>query len=220
MAWAKKARGKDFCFTIKAPGAITHEKLIGETNAACSSMADFEKSHLSVLRNQGVLGAILLQLPPYFLPEHTGKLVQLLSSFPVEEYKVFVEVRNRELHNNKDFNGEIAKHGASIVSVDSPEVKLRNNPPEESGNAYIRLHGRRYSSWWKKDAGRDERYDYEYSDRELDEIRDVVQKKAAGGDEIFIYFNNHPAGQAPRNASRMMEMLNIHAFQDKQKTLL
>lgn len=202
------------------PGAITHENLLNDTNSACSQMYDFEKTHLDVLNEAGKLGAVLVQLPPYFKEEHTDKLLQLLSSFSIRNYRVFVEVRQRNLYQNQDFESAMNREGAGMVSVDSPEVGIEKNYHGTHSRKYIRLHGRNRAAWWKRNAGRDEKYDYEYSRLELEGIKDTIMSRVAPGDQIFIYFNNHPMGKAPRNAGVMMELMGQKITGNRQKTII
>ncbi len=219
-SWVKRTKDRDFSFTLKVPGAITHESLISDTNASCKKMYDFEKSHLEVLSAAGKLGAVLVQLPPYFREEHLDKLLQLLSSFSVRDYRVFIEVRQKSLYLNHEFESAVQKEGANMVSVDSPEARIEENYHSGSPRKYIRLHGRNTAAWWKKNAGRDEKYDYEYSRQELEDVKATIMSGVTPGDEIFIYFNNHPMGKAPRNATIMMELMGQTVTGNRQKTII
>lgn len=207
-------------FTLKVPGKITHEDLIGNTNAACSEIYQFEKTHLEPIKEAGKLGAVLIQLPPFFKEEHTDKLTQLLSSFSTPEYRVFVEVRQKELYSSSELEDTIINEGASMVSVDSPASHLDTNFHTSGSMKYIRLHGRNNMAWWIRNSDRNARYDYEYSNAELREIKDTVLSGTKAGDEIFIYFNNHPSGKAPRNAGTLLQLLGFKTGISRQKTLL
>lgn len=205
---------------MKVPGAITHDSLISDTNSACSQMYQFEKSHLEILARANKLGAVLIQLPPFFKVEHTTKLLQLLSSFSARDYNVFVEVREKELYLNGDLESEILNEGADMVSVDSPAAELSGNFHSTGNVKYIRLHGRNTSAWWKRNTDRNVKYDYEYSEPELVGIKNTIFTGTKPGDQIFIFFNNHPSGKAPRNASRMLELVGTKTPGDKQGKLL
>ena len=75
---------------------------------------------------------------------------------------------------------------------------------------YVRMHGRNNANWFKKEAGRDGRYDYLYSHEEIREwverVR-LMQGKRKGGSDIFIIANNHYRGQAPANALEITSMI-------------
>ena len=74
----------------------------------------------------------------------------------------------------------------------------------------MRLHGRNREAWFKKDAGRDARYDHLYSHEEIrqwaERIR-LMQRKPKGGADIFIIANNHYRGQAAANALEIVHAL-------------
>lgn len=219
-SWARKVKGREFKFTLKAPGSITHEKMLLSTNEAASQMYQFQKTHLDVMGRHGLIGALLIQLPPYFGENDSRRLLQVMSAVDTGKYPVFVEPRNRELYGNSQFNSEVMEAGGHVVSVDSPEMHLDRNPPDKGGKAYIRMHGRNNSAWFRKGAGKNEKYDYEYSIQELQEVRDIIKGMAHEGDEIFIYFNNHPSGKAPRNAMAMMDILGVKRNSGKQSKLV
>lgn len=220
QSWSRKVRDIDFLFTLKVPGEITHENLVQDTNRACSRLYLFQKSHLEVLERAGKLGAVLFQLPPYFRKEDVPKLIQLLSVLDMGRYRTFVEVRDRELHRDEASRREIEEAGGRLVTVDSPEVQIQDNMPLAGSRSYFRLHGRNSGSWWKKDAGKLEKYNYLYTRPELEAIGRIISGKAVENDEIFIYFNNHPAGNAPRNAMALAGIMQAGGRRDSQSTLI
>ena len=71
--------------------------------------------------------------------------------------------------------------------------------------AYIRFHGRNGETWWGSDAA--SRYDYLYSDVELEAWGGRVKAMAERAERILVYFNNHMRGQAPRNAKTFSDIL-------------
>jgi uncharacterized protein YecE (DUF72 family) len=74
---------------------------------------------------------------------------------------------------------------------------------------YIRVHGRNYKDWFRKDAGRDARYDYLYETKES-----LPWAKRAGAlaeeseiNEVDVVFNNHYKAQAVVNAIQFKHLL-------------
>ena len=67
---------------------------------------------------------------------------------------------------------------------------------------YVRLHGRNYKDWFRKTAGRDERYDYLYSAAELKPWAERTKALALEPSvtDVYVVNNNHFAGQAVTNA--------------------
>ena len=73
----------------------------------------------------------------------------------------------------------------------------------------MRVHGRNYRDWFRKAAGRDERYDYLYTPAELEPWVERTQAVAqeAGTEEVDVVFNNHYKAQAVVNALQFESML-------------
>ncbi len=73
----------------------------------------------------------------------------------------------------------------------------------------VRVHGRASRDWFRKTAGRDERYDYLYSADELqpwiERTREIARNPRV--EKTFVVTNNHPRGQAPANALMIASML-------------
>ncbi len=218
--WAKTTKGRDFLFAVKIPGTVTHDNLIGKTNEACNEMLKFKETHLDYLSGEGILGPVLFQLPPYFRAEHMDKLIHVISSFDRDKFTCFVEPRHPGLYGNKEFQREIERIGAYVVAVDSPEMEIQNNMNNSSGKQYMRFHGRNREQWFKRGAGKLEKYDYLYSKEELGSFAHIISPLASKGDEIFIFFNNHPSGKAPANAMQLMGMLGSKIHTTNQNTLI
>lgn len=212
-------KGKDFSFSVKVPGSITHEYMIGKTSQACIEMLKFQQSHLDYLSGEGLLSAVLFQLPPYFKMEHVDKLLQVISSFDHGKFTCFVEPRHRELYGNNEFSRALLGEGIGVASVDSPELNLQQNMYPGTGRQYLRFHGRNKEQWFRKGAGKLEKYDYLYSRNELETFARLISPLASRGDEIFIFFNNHPSGKAPANAAQMMDMFGLKPHSTNQNTL-
>lgn len=202
-------KGKNFRFAVKIPGSITHDNLIGKTGQACAEMLNFQETHLDYLSYGGMLGPVLFQLPPYFRAEHLDKLLQVISSFDHEKFACFVEPRNRELYGNLGFHRGLEREGINVVAVDSPEMELSQNIKTGSAKHYLRFHGRNSGQWFRKGSTKLEKYDYNYSRGELESFVHIISPLASRGDEIFIFFNNHPSGNAPANAIQTMGMLGF-----------
>jgi uncharacterized protein YecE (DUF72 family) len=55
--------------------------------------------------------------------------------------------------------------------------------------AYLRFHSRNGKTWWGLDAVA--RYDYLYSEAELETWADRIKQIAVKADRVLAYFNNH-----------------------------
>jgi uncharacterized protein YecE (DUF72 family) len=69
------------------------------------------------------------------------------------------------------------------------------------------MHGRNVKNWWKGDNV--SRYDYEYSVEELKPwVNRICDMDAAPATkEVYVVFNNHALGKAPKNAAMLEELL-------------
>ena len=80
-------------------------------------------------------------------------------------------------------------------------------PSATPGRCYFRLHGRNQQAWFDKEAGRDEKYDYLYSESELAALIPAIERVAARTEATYIIANNHFRGQAPANAFQLLALL-------------
>jgi uncharacterized protein YecE (DUF72 family) len=187
-------------------------KLTAKIEAA---MIEELRRPLEILRGEGKLGALLLQLSPGFSPKkhQLGELDDLLGA--LANYYIAIELRNRNwvegdhLESTLDF---FRKHSASLVSVDAPaEPHFTIMPPElnaitNPALAYLRLHGRdaRAYTTGKTVAAR---FNYDYSDEEIDEVAARSRDLAKEAREVHVVFNNNALDYAPHAASRMRKAL-------------
>jgi len=117
-----------------------------------------------------------------------------------------IEFRNDEWVNNRVIEG-LKERGATLVSLDMPALK--GLPPTldvvTSSLAYFRLHGRNKETWWGSDSPA--RYDYLYTEKELEMTVERIKQIVIKADRLIIYFNNHRKGQAVRNAQTLQKIL-------------
>jgi uncharacterized protein YecE (DUF72 family) len=187
-------------------------KLTPEIEAA---MIEEFRRPLDILRGEGKLGALLLQLSPGFSPKkhQLGELDDLLDA--LADYPVAVELRNRnwvegdKLEATLDF---FRKHFATLVSVDAPaERHFTIMPPELDALtnpelAYLRLHGRDAHAYTtgKTVAAR---FNYDYSDEEIIEVAGRARDLAKEAKKVHVVFNNNALDYAPHAALRMRKAL-------------
>jgi uncharacterized protein YecE (DUF72 family) len=199
-SWAERVRDHDpFRFTAKLWKRFTHERATAWTR----DEVDAVRAGLDPLVDAGKLGAVLLQFPWSFRNTEPNRewLRDLAKAF--RDYPLVLEVRHISF-NEPEFYAELAASRIGIVNVDQP--MFRNSLPPSaratSSVGYIRVHGRNYKDWFRKTAGRDERYDYLYSAAELKPWAERTKALAKEPNVIDVYVvnNNHFAGQAVTNA--------------------
>jgi uncharacterized protein YecE (DUF72 family) len=170
---------------------------------------------MSILRNAGKLGVLLLQLSPAFSPRkhQLSELEPLIET--LSGYDVAIEFRNRNwavgdlLDSTIDF---VRKHRAIFVNVDAPASDHFTVMPSDVDEvtdpkaAYLRLHGRNAKAYvtGKTVAAR---FDYDYSDREIAEVAHRSRKLAEEARELHVIFNNNNLDYAPRAALRLRKAL-------------
>jgi uncharacterized protein YecE (DUF72 family) len=87
------------------------------------------------------------------------------------------------------------------VIVDAPKTEARNLVPtvvaRTTGTAYVRFHGRNASTWNKRTGSAAERFDYLYSQQELEEWVPPLRELAAEADAVYAMFNNNGRSEMP-----------------------
>lgn len=194
-----------FVFTAKLWQKFTHEQ---------DATAEDERTvrpGFDVLRDAGKLGAVLLQFPFSFhrTEETLAYLKKLLDRF--SEYPLVVEVRHATW-NDKGFYSMLHERGIGFCNIDQPVIGRSLKPSQRATGrvAYVRLHGRRYDSWFSDDPAvpPSERYNYLYNEKELEPWAERIRHLAATGDATFVVTNNHFQGKAVVNALQLIHLLS------------
>lgn len=192
-----------FLFTAKAHQSFTHRD-----DASPSERAEFVNA-MSVLQEAGRLGTILLQYPWSFrFAEASRRRLEALVA-DLKTLPLALEVRHGSWESD-DAQAYLAEQALCVCGIDQPVIgdslrpyRYRAGP----AGAYFRLHGRNYQNWFAADAGRDARYDYLYTEKELSPWADVIRAAAGASERVFVVLNNHFRGQAPANAFDLAAML-------------
>ncbi len=186
-------------FSIKANRVFTHER-------------DYSKEDLKRFMNgiEPVVDsprfiALLFQFPQSFgySPESMDYLAKLSEDFA--GYEKVVELRSRSFGRAELFD-ELEGMGFSLANIDAPKVKgLLVGPWRSVGSInYVRLHGRNEEKWFKGEESY-ERYDYLYSEAELKELKEKIERLHRGKD-TYVFFNNHYRGKGALNALQLKEL--------------
>ena len=95
----------------------------------------------------------------------------------------------------------------ALVLVDAPQsehftVMQTENQVTDPRLTYLRLHGRNARAYI---SGRSvaERFNYDYSDQEIDEVADRVRELAEDTEDVHVAFNNNHSLYAPKAALRL-----------------
>jgi uncharacterized protein YecE (DUF72 family) len=189
-----------FLFAIKAYRGITHEREEPEAD-----MREFTVA-LAPLIDAEKFACVLAQFPHSFHADQANweYLKRVREGFA--DLPVVVEFRSREWINERTFD-ELRELDFGFCCVDQPRFKSLVPPVAVATGpvAYVRFHGRNYDKWWRHDEAW-ERYDYSYSDEELEEWLPRIRQLDEESGLTLVYMNNHWQGQAVGTA-RQLRML-------------
>ena len=203
-----------FAFTAKLWQRFTHEISPGAQGpAVAAATAEDERAvraGFDILHAAGKLHAVLLQFPFSFhcTRETVAYLSVLLKRFA--DYPLVVEVRHASWQTTETF-ALLEEHNAGFCNIDQPIIGKSLEPSDESISSigYVRLHGRRYDTWFSDDAAVPsyERYNYLYSAGELAPWAKRIDKVAEKSREVFVITNNHYQGKGVVNALQLISIL-------------
>jgi uncharacterized protein YecE (DUF72 family) len=203
----------NFTFTAKLYRAFTHSPVApvestsaGTIRPQANDEADTKRG-FDVLAAEGRLGAVLAQFPISFKcsDENRAYLENLLSRF--SEYPLVLEIRHATWNRPEVFSW-LESLGVGLCNIDQPLLgrAIRPSAQATSPIGYVRLHGRNYKNWFAQTDVRD-RYDYLYSERELDHWKGRVEEIAEQAATTYVVANNHNLGKAAVNALELLSML-------------
>jgi uncharacterized protein YecE (DUF72 family) len=213
--WCRKvaAVNSDFLFTAKLYRAFTHSPnaVMEPTSAASIRPTDEDefrtREGLDVLASEGRLGALLIQFPVSFKNTSLNReyLDRLLRQFI--EYPCVVEVRDSSWDNAETL-AAFAQKNVAFCNIDQPVMGRSLAPTEHvtAQIAYIRLHGRNYDQWFDSD-NRNDRYNYLYSERELEGWKNRIENVAEKALTTYVITNNHFESKAGVNALELKAMV-------------
>ena len=179
---------------------------------------------LEPLRSAGKLGGILFQFPSYVVYKDRSLDYLQWAREQIGDDEMLVEFRHVSWLDD-DHRGETLRFleelGATHVIVDAPRIEgAKNVAPTvlalTSPTAYVRFHGRNAETWNKRGGSASERFDYLYSDQELQEWIGPLRELAEGAEQAYAFFNNNatsPDGrggrmaQAAANAKELQRLL-------------
>lgn len=189
-----------FEFMVKVHQETTH---IRKNNAEALSQLI---SNLAPMLEANRLKGLLAQFPYSFKNNQTNRNYLLRTRELTGSIPLFVEFRH-DSWLNQALPAFLSSHEIGYVNVDQPRLDHLLPPQHWVTNhiGYIRFHGRNEAKWWEGNGS--ERYDYIYSEAELREwikqIKSILRQTA----KTYIFFNNHPRGQAIKDATQMKELL-------------
>jgi uncharacterized protein YecE (DUF72 family) len=203
-AWLEKTLDKpDFFFTAKLHQSFTHEGRLDPTLVAQIHQG------LAPLIQANRLKHLLAQFKYDFSDTPASrKQLQAIHAMFSKAFDLVVEVRHKswEAPEALDFLNGL---GVGVCNLDYPTTSnsfdLQHCTVGRYG--YMRLHGRNTRAWFDKAAGRDETYNYDYSQPELTQIKDRLTRLADSFWHMVVIGNNHYKGAELANAIELKHLL-------------
>jgi uncharacterized protein YecE (DUF72 family) len=204
--WIKKVeRNPHFQFTAKLHKQFTHQRVLSDAEVAAF------KEGLWPLLKSGKMGALLLQFPwgYRFTEENRDFFIRLRRAF--HEFPLVAEMRH-ESWLAEEAQGVFLDYKVGFCNIDQPEY-TRAMPPTAiltSAVGYVRLHGRNPLNslgGFEPSAARLRQHDYLYSEDELAEWQERIERVARFSDRTFVVFNNDAAGKSVVNALQLKEAM-------------
>ncbi len=206
QSWVEQVLdNSSFLFTVKLWKRFTHENY---HNITLEDVKLFIQS-IEPIADANKLGCILIQFPHRFhrTPEnrkYLAKLTDIFSPMPMT-----IEFRHRSWLHSQTLES-FRERGLAFCNIDQPLPDPNCLPPTEEVTAdfaYVRFHGRNIKNWFSKKSNRDERYNYLYSENELESWTERIQRMRNKAQRVFILMNNHFAGKALINAIQLRKEL-------------
>ena len=208
--WVDLVSGnRNFVFAAKLWQRFTHD-IAFTTSGSAAEDERAVRAGFDVLRAAAKLGAVLLQFPFSFhrTKENMTYLSAVLLRF--RDYPLAVEVRH-DTWNAPETLVLLHEHGAGICNIDQPIIGRSLAPSAQATSplGYVRLHGRRYDTWFTDDENvpSHERYNYLYTREELQPWIARVHKVSDHTERSFVITNNHFQGKAVVNALQLISIL-------------
>jgi uncharacterized protein YecE (DUF72 family) len=227
----------DFIFHVKAFGALTGHgidpKAIPKDIASLLPASDRDSRNVYIkspemlkalgkrfvealfpLREKNKLGVIVFQFPPWFQCKTENLDYVLTCKELMGGLNLAVEFRHGSWLAPKkagtvfDF---LKNNSITYITADEPQYGTLATvpfvPASTSDTAYFRFHGRNRENWLKRGLETSLRYDYLYSDNELEEFTGPIVEADKKTQRVYAMFNNCHGASAMRNARRLKQML-------------
>lgn len=221
QAWVRKvSHNPGFLFTAKLWQRFTHDR-----KPFSAGEVELFLQGIDPLAEAGRLGALLCQFPWSYknTEESRSWLLELITAF--RDYPLVMEFRHKSW-DSVAIHELLDRERVSLASIDQPVIGRSIEPKamRVGSIGYVRLHGRNYKAWFPS-GGKEEkhskmsRYDYLYTDTEIQEWADKIRVIHQGAKQTFVIQNNHPWGQAVANSLQLMQALGETDIQAPQSLI-
>lgn len=207
-----------FVFDVKPPRELTStpETPKGEAPVPDADVASAFAEAIEPLAEAGKLGAVTFQFPPsYRNTEEHREFIRLLPEL-LPDYPLAVEFRRRDWLDEENADATLAlleETGLAYTMADEPQMGTGSVPPvfgvTNPNLAIVRFHGRNYETWYKFTGSSRDRFNWVYSEEELEEWRPKIEAALARVTNVHVFFNTNYQNQGVTNAARLMDLFSI-----------
>lgn len=204
-SWKRRTSGlPDFFFTAKLHQDVTHKRKIEQ------NMVEAFHQGLEPLASANKLKHLLAQFRYDFAdtPKNREYLQAINKKFG-DISNLTLELRHNSWQSPRALEF-LEKENVTVANLDYPlthnSFSLRQCLVGKQ-HAYLRLHGRNRQAWFSKDAGRNETYNYLYSDKELRQIASRAIELAKNSKTLTLIANNHYQGKEAVTSLQLKSML-------------
>ncbi|MCX7050162.1 MAG: DUF72 domain-containing protein [Candidatus Sumerlaeota bacterium] len=188
--WLEATRDSPhFLFSMKLWQGFTHSD---EPIAARQAGARSIGATAEVLAKENRLACLLAQFPWSFKygESQMERLRQLAGMF--EGLPLVVETRHASWLRDEFFEF-LERSKCGFCNIDQPVIGASIPPTARvvGGLGYVRLHGRRYDTWFADNENAAMRYDYLYPKEELAEWAERIREIARKANRTIVIANNH-----------------------------
>jgi uncharacterized protein YecE (DUF72 family) len=190
-------------FSVLAHKSMTLDRTAGELD-----ILKFKEA-LKPLIEAKTLGTILLRFPPSFTQTHENRSYLHKLNLKLD-LPCVAEFNNRQWIDPPVLEW-IKKLGMGFCCVDEPRINglMPPLPVLTSNTGYLRFHGRNSSKWYNHNLAH-ERYDYLYSEAELNQWIENIIKMEKQAHKMMIFFNNPYEAKSIDNAKKLINMIKRH----------
>jgi uncharacterized protein YecE (DUF72 family) len=169
---------------------------------------------LMPLHSAGKLGAVLFQFPQWFVIGRKNKDYILECQERMADYRIAVEFRHKTWmapRNQDETISFLEGHDLTYVCVDMPQGFDSSLPRVAAATskelAMVRFHGRKAETWEEKTKTAAERFEYDYSKRELSGWAPKVLELSGQAKETHAIMNNCYRNYAVKNARQLAALI-------------
>ncbi len=187
--------------SVKLPSSVTH---FGLPEQRKESMKLFVENVADPLFHRDSGSLMLFTIPPWIGKSNMEKYLHEMKEVTMEAGHIYAELRNFSEDLFEMTRNILEKLDFGISFTDNYLNHLRLM---ETGEriVYIRLHGRN-PDFSRPDTGMN-KFNYLYSKLELETIGKEIRRMEKQFESVYIFFNNHPNGNAPVNAMELGRIL-------------